>query len=83
MWPLRTALLRSCESGAVPSVYCASSPEIEGVTGKYFGASKSGAPEQVESSERSQDAALNQEVWKVTDSLVGGAWDTQWEAKTT
>lgn len=73
-WPLRKLFLRSSSEGAIPSVYCASSPYIEGVSGAYFGAAKGGVVERLQSSARSRDERLNKQVWAVSDQLLGAPW---------
>lgn len=54
------------EEGAATSIYLASSPEVEGVTGKYF---ERGKP--VASSQESHDEALAQRLWEVSSRLTG------------
>jgi NAD(P)-dependent dehydrogenase (short-subunit alcohol dehydrogenase family) len=54
------------EEGANTSIYLASSPEVEGVTGKYFARS---APRR--SVEISYDEALQRQLWEVSERLVG------------
>ena len=55
------------ERGAATSIYLASSPEVEGVTGKY---SIKQAP--VESSPESYDRAVAARLWQVSTELTGG-----------
>ncbi len=56
----------SVEEGAATSVYLASSPEVESITGKYF------AQQQIaESSPASHDRQLQQELWKISERLTG------------
>jgi NAD(P)-dependent dehydrogenase (short-subunit alcohol dehydrogenase family) len=55
----------SPEKGAETSIYLASSPEVEGVSGKYF-AKKSEA----KSSERSYDAAIARRLWQVSAEMT-------------
>jgi NAD(P)-dependent dehydrogenase (short-subunit alcohol dehydrogenase family) len=55
----------SPEEGAKTSIYLASSPEIEGVTGKYFAKS---IP--VRSAPISYDETLQRQLWEVTAQLV-------------
>jgi NAD(P)-dependent dehydrogenase (short-subunit alcohol dehydrogenase family) len=52
--------------GAKTSIYLASSPEVEGVTGKYFDKCKP-----AESSRRSHDPAVAQQLWSVSEQLTG------------
>jgi NAD(P)-dependent dehydrogenase (short-subunit alcohol dehydrogenase family) len=54
------------EDGAATSIYLASSPEVEGVTGKYFADCK-----QIPSSALSQDKGLAEKLWQVSLELTG------------
>lgn len=54
------------EKGAETSVYLATSPEVEGVTGKYFDQMR-----EKRSSADSYDEALAQRLWSATVPLVG------------
>jgi hypothetical protein len=67
---LGMALLRpfalSVDKGAETSIYLASSPEVEGVTGKYFAKKKA-----VKSSALSYDTAVAQKLWAVSAELTG------------
>jgi NAD(P)-dependent dehydrogenase (short-subunit alcohol dehydrogenase family) len=54
------------EQGAETTVYLASSPEVEGVTGKYFDKSKA-----VQSSSQSYDKDSARRLWEVSESMVG------------
>lgn len=54
------------EEGALTSIYLASSPEVEGVTGKYFSKRK---PKR--SSKASYDREAWQRLWKVSEELTG------------
>lgn len=56
------------QTGCATSVFLASSPEVEGVTGRYFVSSR-----EANSSTQSQDVALRKELWKVTERLVSRA----------
>ena len=56
----------SPERGAETSIYLASSPEVEGVTGKYF-VKKAAA----ESSPESHDQAVARRLWDVSVGLTG------------
>lgn len=53
------------EEGAATAIYLASSPEVEGVTGKYF---VKGRPER--SSRASYDEDLARRLWDATEALV-------------
>lgn len=58
----------SVERGADTPVYLASSPEVEGVTGRFFVDRRD-----VPSSSLSYDAALAAELWELSEGLTGGA----------
>jgi len=57
--------MKSSEKGAETSIYLASSPEIEGVTGKHFINKK-----EVKSSKRSYDESVWQRLWQVSEELT-------------
>lgn len=59
-------VLISPREGAETSVYLASSPEVEGVTGKYFDQKR-----EKQSSAESYDQALAEKLWGVSVKLVG------------
>jgi hypothetical protein len=56
---------RTPEHGAETAIYLASSPEVEGVNGKYFVDKK-----QAKSSARSYDEAAQQRLWQVSEELT-------------
>jgi hypothetical protein len=58
--------MKTPEQGAATSVYLASSPEVEGVSGTYFA---KGRPHR--SSKRSYDSTAAKRLWDVSASLVG------------
>jgi len=58
--------LRSAKEGAETSIYLASSPEVEGVSGKYFEDEK-----EKKSSDESYDEGRARELWDATSRLVG------------
>ncbi len=58
-------VMRSPEKGAETVVYLASSPEVEGITGKYFKDKKV-----VPSSELSRKPGLSSRLWEVSESMV-------------
>jgi len=66
MLPVIRPFLKSPERGAATSLYLASSPDVEGVTGRYFANS---TPKT--SSKASQDATAAARLWDVSASLVG------------
>jgi NAD(P)-dependent dehydrogenase (short-subunit alcohol dehydrogenase family) len=53
-------------AGARPTVYLASSPEVEGVTGKFF--NKNGVA--TRSSKASQDEDVAKRLWQVSSELT-------------
>ena len=56
----------SPEAGARTSLYLATSPEVEGVTGKYFVRQRA-----VPSSEASYDQSAARRLWRVSEELTG------------
>ena len=56
----------SVEEGAKTSIYLASSPEVEGVTGKYFIKSK-----EASSSDASLDRAAMTKLWEISAHMTG------------
>jgi hypothetical protein len=54
------------EEGARTIIYLASSPEVDGVTGRYFVKEKS-----IPSSKKSYDLAFCRKLWEVSEDLVG------------
>jgi NAD(P)-dependent dehydrogenase (short-subunit alcohol dehydrogenase family) len=57
----------SVEEGARTSVYLAASPEVEGITGKYYSRMA-----EKNTSELAQDKALQEKFWKVSEDLLAG-----------
>jgi NAD(P)-dependent dehydrogenase (short-subunit alcohol dehydrogenase family) len=57
---------KSPEKGAETSIYLASSPEVEGITGKYFI-----KKQQKESSEESYNIEDAKRLWKISSKLTG------------
>jgi retinol dehydrogenase 14 len=64
--PLIRPLLKTPEKGAAASIYLASSPEVEGVTGRYFANRKV-----AKTSKSSYDTAAAARLWQVSTDLVG------------
>jgi retinol dehydrogenase 14 len=64
--PFLRPFMKSPARGAAMSIQVASAPEIEGVTGRYFGNGKPG-----QSAELSRDAATAARLWQVSADLVG------------
>ena len=60
--------IRKPDQGAQTSIYLASSPEVEGVSGKYFVDCKA-----VDSSSLSHDRAIAEKLWQVSLELTGKA----------
>jgi NAD(P)-dependent dehydrogenase (short-subunit alcohol dehydrogenase family) len=65
------AFLLTPERGAETTVYLASSPEVEGVSGKYFARRKA-----VRSSRRSRDDKLAEKLWEASERLLRGTATT-------
>lgn len=63
--PLYKLLAKSPAKGAETSIYVASSPDLEGVTGKYFINKKP-----VASSPISYDKAVAQRLWDISESMT-------------
>jgi NAD(P)-dependent dehydrogenase (short-subunit alcohol dehydrogenase family) len=61
-----TVFLKTPEEGAETVVYLASSPEVEGVSGKYFANKK-----EVESSKTSYDEGAAARLWQLSEELAG------------
>jgi NAD(P)-dependent dehydrogenase (short-subunit alcohol dehydrogenase family) len=57
---------KSPEKGASTGVYLATSPEVEGVTGKYFGGSKELRPNKI-----ADDVEIAKRLWKISEELSG------------
>jgi len=66
LMPLVGLFMRSPEQGAVTQIYLASSPEVEGVSGKYFVDSKP-----AQSSAESYDSAVARRLWEVSERMTG------------
>lgn len=64
-WKLFAPFLSSVEQGAQTTLYLATSPEVEGISGKYFSNRK-----EVKSSSTSYDQALRQRLWQVSEELI-------------
>jgi len=64
--PLVRPFMRTPEQGADTPVWLASSPEVEGVTGRYFT-----RRQEKRSSRRSYDTQLAGRLWRVSEELTG------------
>jgi NAD(P)-dependent dehydrogenase (short-subunit alcohol dehydrogenase family) len=63
-------LMITPEEGAQTSIYLASSPEVEGVSGRYFDKKQA-----VPSVSESNDPAIAKRLWEVSEKLTGtGPW---------
>jgi hypothetical protein len=56
---------RRPEQGAETSIYLASSPEVEGVTGKYFSDKR-----EIKSSAASYDVNAARRLWELSEQMV-------------
>lgn len=56
------------EKGAQTTLYLATSPEVERVSGKYFSQSQQG--KETPSSKRSYDLAIRRRLWEVSEELI-------------
>ena len=70
-WIFRTinrlgAKVMTTEKAARSSIYLASSPEVEGVNGKYFGNNN----KQVKSSKTSYDEETQKRIWEASAELT-------------
>ena len=61
-----SASFAELQEAAQTSIYLATSPEVAGVSGKYFANSR-----ERDSSIASQDAAAARRLWQVSAQLVG------------
>jgi NAD(P)-dependent dehydrogenase (short-subunit alcohol dehydrogenase family) len=66
LYKLFSPFFASPEKGAQTSIYLAASPEVDGVTGKYFIRKAA-----VESSPESYDEAVARRLWEVSSELAG------------
>ena len=66
VWLFKNTFAISSAKGAETSVYLATSPEVENVTGKYFDSKKA-----KDSSKTSHDENLQKRLWEVSEKIVG------------
>ncbi len=64
------------ERGARTSIYLASSPEVEGVSGRYFQDCR-----ELRSSQASYDEATARSLWRISEDLTGVRWDRQFDTR--
>lgn len=65
LWPLHRLGAQTPEEGARTVIYLAASPEVEGISGKYFIAEKP-----VPSSPASYDEEIARRLWEASEALV-------------
>ncbi len=65
-WKLIGAFMKSPDDGARTQIYLAASPDVEGITGKYFIDSK-----EARSSAESHDANIARRLWDVSAQMTG------------
>jgi NAD(P)-dependent dehydrogenase (short-subunit alcohol dehydrogenase family) len=66
LWLAQKVAAVSPQKGAETSIYLASSPDVQGVTGKYFDSKKETASHAL-----SYDEALQEKLWAVTAKMTG------------
>ena len=66
--PLSRLIMMSEAEGARASIYVATAPDLEGVTGRYFDKLKEAAP-----SKAAQDEEAGHHLWEVSEELVRAA----------
>jgi NAD(P)-dependent dehydrogenase (short-subunit alcohol dehydrogenase family) len=64
--PFYRPFMKTPQQGAEMSIYLASSPKVEGITGKYFAGGKAR-----NSNKASYDVAAATRLWRVSADLVG------------
>ena len=73
----RATAIELAQLGAATSIYVASSPEVEGVTGKYFADCREKHP-----SPASHDEAVAKRLWEVSARMRGLASESDADART-
>jgi hypothetical protein len=58
--------MRTPEKGAETLIWLASSPKVEGITGKYFTDKK-----EIKSKAISYDLQLSKQLWEVSETMTG------------
>jgi NAD(P)-dependent dehydrogenase (short-subunit alcohol dehydrogenase family) len=66
MWKLGTTFFRTAEKGAETAIWLASSPEVEGISGKYYMDKK-----EIKSIKASYNIEAQQKLWEVSAKLTG------------
>ncbi|MXV61761.1 SDR family NAD(P)-dependent oxidoreductase [Natronorubrum sp. JWXQ-INN-674] len=76
-WLMNAMLAQSAESGALPTLYAATAPDVEG--GGYYGPgglmNMRGSPSRQASSDRSYDRETARRLWEVSSELTGVTYD--------
>jgi len=74
-----TLFAQSAEQGALPMLYAATAPDVEG--GAYYGPggllNMRGAPERQESNDASRDEAVAGRLWERSEALTGVRYDVE------
>lgn len=65
IWKIFKVFMSSPDKGAQTSIFLASSPDVDGVSGKYFVKSK-----EKRSSKESYDESVGQRLWQVSEELT-------------
>jgi len=65
IWKIFKVFMSSPDKGAQTSIFLASSPDVDGVSGKYFVKSK-----ETRSSKESYDESVGQRLWQVSEELT-------------
>ena len=65
LWKIASPFLSSIEKGAKTSVYLATSPDVDGISGFFFNKQKKQKP-----SSYSMNAAIQQKFWKFSESML-------------
>jgi hypothetical protein len=66
---LATMFMRTPEKGADTIIWLASSPEVEGITGRYFI-----DRQDRQSNPESYDAAVAARLWEVSERMIRNVW---------
>ncbi|MCU4743075.1 oxidoreductase [Natronoglomus mannanivorans] len=77
MWALNAVIAQSAERGALPTLYAATAPDVEG--GAYYGpdgvANMRGSPERQASSDRSYDRETARRLWDRSSEATGVTYE--------
>lgn len=71
LYKLSKPFFKSPEKGAETSIYLATSPQLEGVTGKYFVNKR-----EVNSSKKSYDEEMSKRLWEISQELTGLSYNS-------